>query len=281
VVAATTAARLRRVPLLGELPTEALELLVASVEPVVVAPGDRVIVEGSEADKVYVVVHGDLVATRGSPPRPLARLGDGAFFGEMALLDDTPRSATVTAVTDAELLALPRTVILDVCEQHPAVLGNLLRALRARLIAALTATSPLFSGIPQAARAPLVARFRLREIAPDTDMIREGRAADGLYIVLTGRADVRAGATTLTTLTTGDVAGELSLLSHGPSDVTVRTRSWVTALVLAATELEAITTAHPPLLAQLARVADARRAELAHGARDETGRHGVRSLRRV
>ena len=76
------------------------------------------------------------------------------------------------------------------------------------------------------------ARQRNGEIEPQTEFIREGHAADGLYVLLTGRADVTANGVHLASLTTGDVAGEMSLLSSGVAEASVTSRSWVTALVL-------------------------------------------------
>jgi CRP-like cAMP-binding protein len=257
------AERLHGLPLLGELPRDALDMLVRRVENVEVAPGDRVISEGDIPDKVYIVVRGDLVATRGTPPRPLARIGEGSFFGEMALLDDTPRSATVTAVTDAELLALPRALVMDLGAKFPTVMASLMTSLRARLIATLTATSPLFALIPAKERRGIVDRFKLREIEPGTPIIREGQRADGLYVILTGRADVVARGLPIATLTTGDVAGEMSLLSHGVAEASVRARTRVTALTLSSSGLQEIIMIHPQVLEHLATLSEARRGELA------------------
>ena len=255
--------RLQALPLLGQLPRDALDTLVRRIEYVEVAPGDRVISEGDIPDKVYIVVRGDLVATRGTPARPLARIGEGSFFGEMALLDDTPRSASVTAVTDAELLAMPRAVVLDLGARYPSVMAALIQSLRARLIATLTATSPLFALIPMRERPAIVERFKLREIEPGTTFIREGQRADGLYVILTGRADVVARGMPIATLTTGDVAGEMSLLSSGVAEATVKARTRVTALNLTSQGLQEMIMIHPQVLEHLSTLSEARRGELA------------------
>jgi CRP-like cAMP-binding protein len=238
-------------------------MLVRRLEHVEVAPGDRVISEGDIPDRVYIVVRGDLVATRGTPPRPLARIGEGSFFGEMALLDDTPRSATVTAVTDAELFALPRALVMDLGAKFPTVLASMMTSLRARLIATLTATSPLFALIPLRERPAIVERFKVREIEPGTTFIREGQRADGLYVILTGRADVTARGMPIATLTTGDLAGEMSLLSHGVAEASVKARTRVTALTLSSAGLQEMIMIHPQVLEHLSTLSEARRGELA------------------
>jgi CRP-like cAMP-binding protein len=254
--------RLHGLPLLGPLPSEVLSDFLQRIEYVKVAPGDRVVTQGDVADCVYLVVAGDLIVTRGAPARPIARLGEGAFFGEMALLDDAPRSASVVAVTDAELLRLPRDLVLEICDRYPHVLATLMQALRARLTTTLTNTLPIFAGIPVAERAALVERFRLRGIAAGTTVIREGQRADGLYVLLTGKADVIVRGAVIATLTTGDVAGEMSLLSHGTARATVKTRTSVTALVLPADDFQEIIMVHPQVLEQLVALSESREAAL-------------------
>jgi len=272
-------ARVRGLPLIGPLPAEALETFLARTELRTASPGDRVITEGTPADSVYLVVRGDLVATRGTPPRALARLGENSFFGEMALLDDTPRSASVTAVTDVELLVLPRELIVEICDAYPGVLTALLHSLRARLVATLTSTSPLFAPIAKDERAKIVARFRFRDIEPGTTFIRQGQRADGLSVLLTGRADVLVDGIPVASLTTGDIVGEMSCLAAGPALASVRARSRVSTLSIPVAELQELTMVHPQVLEHLATLSAARQDELQElrAARDAGGR----SVRRV
>jgi CRP-like cAMP-binding protein len=79
--------------------------------------------------------------------RVLARLGTGDFFGEMALFDDEPRSATVTAIDEVEVLALQRERFHSLVQQRPSILMQLCTTLVRRLRQAEqdspTATPPL------------------------------------------------------------------------------------------------------------------------------------------
>jgi cAMP-dependent protein kinase regulator len=270
---------LRGLPLLGQLPSNMIETFVRRIRQITVAPGDRVITEGDPADTVYMVVRGDLVASRGSPPRPLARLGEGSFFGEMALLDETPRSASVTAVTDAELLVLPRDLVLEICQKYPSVLESLMRSLRTRLIATLTNTSPLFAAFPPKERTNIVARFRLREVEPGTVVIREGHRADALYVVLTGRADVTLRGRQVTALSTGDVAGEMSLLASTGAKATVTARTRLTTLVLPASEFQELIMEHPHVLDHLSALAESRQGLLKSSS--DLSEIDARNIRRV
>jgi MFS family permease len=97
---------LRRVPLFAPLPLPALERLAAAASPLEVRAGTELVREGEAGDRFYVVGSGDVeVSVDG---RRVSTLGRGDHFGEIALLRDVPRTATVTARGDAELYAVER-----------------------------------------------------------------------------------------------------------------------------------------------------------------------------
>ena len=81
-----------------------------------------VIREGDDGDLFYVVLEGSLRVTQGG--RELRTLGAGAGFGEIALLRDTPRTATVTATTDVALGAVDRDDFLLAVTGQPAARGK-------------------------------------------------------------------------------------------------------------------------------------------------------------
>jgi MFS family permease len=104
-------ALLRGLPMFAVLPPPQLEQVAAAFEPLPVVPaGAAVITEGEPGDRYLVIVSGTAEVSRRG--RHVARLGPGAGFGEIALLRDVPRTATVRAVDDLELLALARAPFL-------------------------------------------------------------------------------------------------------------------------------------------------------------------------
>ncbi|HSB37538.1 MAG TPA: MFS transporter [Gaiellaceae bacterium] len=107
---------LRAIPMFAPLSPPVLEQLAAGLAPVAASAGDEIIREGDHGDRFYVVSSGEVeVLADGRPPR---REGEGSYFGEIALLRDVPRTATVRAATDVELFALDRDDFL------PAVTGH-------------------------------------------------------------------------------------------------------------------------------------------------------------
>jgi len=110
-VAPAHTALLRGVPLLGVLPEPVLEFLATSAMPFAATAGETIIREGETGDRFYVIESGEVeILGRG--------FGPGEAFGEIALLRDVPRTATVTAVSDVALLTLERDVFVSAVTGH-------------------------------------------------------------------------------------------------------------------------------------------------------------------
>ena len=107
---------LRSLDLFAPLPAPILEGVASRLAAVELAAGSRVIREGDVGDRFYVVVDGQLEVTKGG--RRVATLGSGQYFGEIALLRDVPRTATVTASSRTSLLALERVDFLEAVTGH-------------------------------------------------------------------------------------------------------------------------------------------------------------------
>jgi hypothetical protein len=114
-------ALLRGQPIFAPLGPAALEQLAANLVPAHAHAGSVVVRQGEPGDHFYLVVGGRLaVEVDGSAVR---QLGPGASFGEIALLRNVPRTATVRALEDTELVALGRRAFLEAVTGQPASLG--------------------------------------------------------------------------------------------------------------------------------------------------------------
>jgi len=111
-------ALLRAIPIFSPLGALEIEQLAVKLLPVHAHAGSVIIRQGQQGDHFYVVVHGEVeVEVDG---RSIRRLGAGDSFGEIALLRNVPRTATVRAVVSSELLALERGAFLEAVTGQPA-----------------------------------------------------------------------------------------------------------------------------------------------------------------
>jgi hypothetical protein len=108
---------LRHTPVFGPLGPVALERLGRGLIAEKVSEGTVVIREGDPGDRFYVIAEGAVAVTKEG--RPVATLGTGESFGEIALLMDVPRTATVTATTTCDLRALERGLFLSALTGSP------------------------------------------------------------------------------------------------------------------------------------------------------------------
>ncbi len=110
--------------------------------------------EGDPTDALYFVADGALLPSIDSPAqRTLAVLRPGDVFGELALVSDGPRTATVRALGDTTLLELDQDAARALLREEPGLAALFLRFLRDRLAEQLVATSPLFVSIDTERRA--------------------------------------------------------------------------------------------------------------------------------
>jgi MFS family permease len=108
---------LRAIPFFAPLPAPSMERVMADVIARDAAAGDVLIREGDPGDLFYVIVEGTVEITRAG--EHVSEQGPGAYVGEIALLRDVPRTASVTAKTSLRLLALEREPFLLAVTGHP------------------------------------------------------------------------------------------------------------------------------------------------------------------
>jgi CRP/FNR family transcriptional regulator, cyclic AMP receptor protein len=122
---------LRSVPLFSACSNRDLGRIATLAEEIDVPEGKALTQQGEPGREFFVIVDGSArAAIRG---KGTAALGPGAFFGEMSLLDQGPRSATVTATTDMRLLVLDSRSFSSLVEETPGVARKIMRTLAERL----------------------------------------------------------------------------------------------------------------------------------------------------
>jgi CRP-like cAMP-binding protein len=122
---------LKRADVFGELPGEVLLALARNASEIRFEPSAPIVQAGDPGSGLFVVVSGEVAVERGGAV--IALLGPGSCFGELALLDGQPRSATVRAQGEVACLGLGRDAFLDLVAEEPELARGLLAVLTRRL----------------------------------------------------------------------------------------------------------------------------------------------------
>ena len=232
---ASLRSELANTPLFGDLDPASLHTLIRRVRAVSLEAGQVLFRQGDAANSLYVIVDGAVVPiAEGQPRRKLAVLERGEFFGEIGLMTNQPRGATIEALVDTKLLAIDRRVLWELIDKEPSVAKSILRFLRARLIDRQIRTNLFFAAFAQGEREAVARQFRILEVQDETRIVEQGKPPDGLFVVLAGslaRID-RETDKELGAFGVGDVFGGLSLLEGHParSDVVSRGKCWLVVL---------------------------------------------------
>lgn len=229
-----------KVPLFSALTEPALTGLINKTVLVELREDETLFEQGDAGDALYVVVEGAVAAI--ADGTRFAVIEENDFFGEVALLTDQPRNATIKALVDTKLLVVHRAVINSLIQQEPSTLRVVLQFLRSRLIQRLIKTNRLFKSVPREERSRLAARFSFIEIPKGATIIEQDRDSDAMYILLSGAADVlrKTGtkSTPLATLHSGDVFGEVSVLTSRSAGASVVATHKCFALALPAAQCQ-------------------------------------------
>ena len=242
-------------PFFSELPREVFRPVARALRLRRMNGGDFVIREGEPGVAFYLVATGQVrvFATQAGKQIERGRLHEGALFGEMSLLTQQPRTASVQVVDEADILELSRESLAVLTAEVPSLAVALDKFARERLLKNLLATSPLFRPFNHQQQLDLIRRFDGHEIAAGTVIIREGDAGQGLFVVLSGEVEVSkrqaggSGALSLARLRAGDVFGEMSLLSNQPTTATVTAARASTILFLARDYFQRLVEALPTI----------------------------------
>ncbi|HEY1554760.1 MAG TPA: cyclic nucleotide-binding domain-containing protein [Kofleriaceae bacterium] len=257
---------LHAIPLLSSLSEAAFRRVLGTLVLRRLPVGALAIREGEAGNSFFFVAGGQLrvFATDGlGRQTELAKLGENAVFGEMALLSAQPRSASVDCVTEVDLLEVGRQSLAALADELGPVAEALHGFTRERLLGNLMATAALFKPFNRMQQRDLLRRFTSHDVAAGTVVIQEGEAGRGLFVVLAGELDVARRAADgepvpLGALKPGDVFGEIALVRHGRTTATVIAQRPSTVLFLAREYVARIVEGVPEIKSYLEALAEDR-----------------------
>ena len=120
------------------LSPETIEAVLDGLQDVQIPKGEPIITENNPGGSLFYIVSGKVEINKGlndmeTPFAQLSVLEPGDCFGEMSIINDAPRSATVVALEDTKLLVIPKEIFLNITFSHPIVMYNLIRMISGRL----------------------------------------------------------------------------------------------------------------------------------------------------
>jgi CRP/FNR family transcriptional regulator, cyclic AMP receptor protein len=122
---------IKGVPLFSELGKRELNEVASIADEIDLREGKELTVEGQPGREFFVIIEGDAVVRRGD--REINRLGAGDFFGEIALVDDRPRTATVVAESPLRALVVTDRAFRTLLDRSPEIENKVMSARAARL----------------------------------------------------------------------------------------------------------------------------------------------------
>lgn len=241
-------------------PEEAAQVLyrLASEAPIRHFVADETILREGERSYGIFVVYGGRVRIEREGAGVLAHLDEGQSFGEIAVIAETPRTASAVADGGCSVLVLERKSLARAVNKVRGMSKMLRHMYRDRVLSQLVPPDSCFAALDTEQRHALFALFTPRVWTPGETVLAQAAAGDGFYLVLAGEAEVwRDGERRehLATLGPGDFFGEISLIDEVPVTATVRATSDLTCFHLSRTAFHAAMRDMPDQLERVRAVA--------------------------
>jgi cAMP-dependent protein kinase regulator len=265
---APVGAKLPTLPLFSALAPDVLARLLSAIRVEEISGDNEIVRQGDVGSEAFVVARGLLRVVRreGGDETLLAQLGPGAMFGEMALISESPRSASVIASEPAQLLVLDRSELERAAAHAPELAQELSAFCRARMQANLVRHARVLSGLSPEQRHKLLNELPIRVFEAGDLLIQRDQEAQSILLIASGAVSVSvpegSDRLVLATLGAGDVVGEISLILRRPANADVTALHATVAYEISRDALPQLMRAHPPLLVELYQLATRRDDEI-------------------
>jgi ABC-type bacteriocin/lantibiotic exporter with double-glycine peptidase domain/CRP-like cAMP-binding protein len=246
-------------PLLEGLPNQIRELVERCFVRVELEFGEAVVRQGDPPDAYYVIVAGSArVVTENEDGQEVSLnvLGPGDAFGEAALLEGTPRTATVRASHPLTVLRLDRGVFQALIDTYPSVGEAFSLNARTRRVNDFLRLHSAFSVLDRDETIKLIEVLEELELADGEAAVAQGEQADALYLIQEGRLGVfielpGEDPRRVRTLHAGEFFGELALVRGSERTATVRAEGPAKLLRLSAEHFQRLIASQPQFAARV------------------------------
>ncbi|MBL8680537.1 MAG: cyclic nucleotide-binding domain-containing protein [Myxococcales bacterium] len=246
-----------RYPLWSALPEDAFVRFSEALKVRVVPELDALVREGEPGESAFILARGEVRVSRvvGEESEELAALGPGSIVGEMALVTDAPRAASVLAAHAVLVLEAPRAALDQAAAEVPALGAQIVTFFHKRLVDNTVRTSPLLSGLPANERDGFAQLFETRAFDAGAVVIAEGDETPGLFLIAAGQFAITrsdgAESLRIATLGPGMCVGEIGMVLRRPATASVIAETSGVTLCLPKERFMQIVRERPTLFAQL------------------------------
>ena len=254
--------------LFGSLPLDVVRRVAETSTELRLEPGEAIFHQGDESDAIFLVIEGDLVIlseTDGKSRRTLDMVRCGESVGELGVLGESKRSASVCSVGVARVIRVPA----EACRAHvlsaPLAAQIFIESAQRRRPSYYLRVNPIFVGLDPEIVQSLDERAEWIRLKAGEILFHAGDASDALYVVAHGSLEPLVGPSSggtsqataprlAETITRGASVGELGVLSGNPRSVTVRAIRDSELIRLSESDFNAFLDQHPVAGRNLSRV---------------------------
>ena len=258
-------ARIRRADLFRHWGDRQLEGLIERATIHHLPRGQMLFEMGDRGDRMFIILSGALqirFRTADGTFVDIATLDEGDSVGEMALIEDVPRSADAVAIVDTELLSIDRAGFDAMVENSPKLISALLTGMSSMLRQSNAERSEeleapqrvtFFKLLDAESRNLLAQAGRELELAGGELLFQEGEPADAMYVILRGGVEIfrdlpDGRELSLAQLADGDVFGEIAVIDGQPRSASARTTGTTELFALDREVFLTLLAQTPPLL---------------------------------
>jgi CRP-like cAMP-binding protein len=227
----TVVRQLRASPFFAHFDEDSLRAVAAHAEPVPLPAGRYVFHKGDASDELYLLARGAVyvLAHAGAEEKVVDELGSGSMFGEIAMITQERRSASIRTATTSTLVRIPRAALLPLIEANARLRQGLWQSLAERRFDDLTRNLERYGHLSRKQRRSWLQRGEYRELAPEETLTLE---ADAHLFMLAGTMELTHAEARAT------VHGSMLVEAESPLSVRARGPAW---LILVPPEVEEAT----------------------------------------
>ncbi|WP_081387857.1 MULTISPECIES: cyclic nucleotide-binding domain-containing protein [Paenibacillus] len=252
---------LRDHPLLRGIPDDELQNVINAITLVSLEDGQRLLMEASTSKDCFILWQGKVQVTSVNlvgKTLLLAELGPGELVGEMGLIRNEQRSASVTAIGPVKALRLDRPSFEYLANLSPLFYESVLVNIRIRMIHSMLRKATIWSVIPDAELRGLAEITTIKKVTKGEEIIVEGAVIDHFFMINSGSIELRGQKRRKTVLREGDFYGETELLTDTAASHTLIAVEDSELLIMGKLEFLTILDYYAPVRQQLIKVLNIR-----------------------